>query len=431
MDKMHGLLILHKVWCFFLYAYGKFYIQLRARPLHIDANHIPTVCALHTSKPTPHSHRIVYLCAMLRFIFLIFCISSLFSCFKLRENQLVLPVKTEAKKQPKHVIFIIGDGFALSQASASVVWERNQSWLEKFEVVGFHKAYSTDDLITDSAAGATAFSTGKKTRNSYVGIDSAKQNLETIVEWAEKRGYATGMLVTSSVTHATPASFAAHVESRAFYEEIALSMLQVPMDCVIGGGAATYEKQQNGICVKDSLLARGYVVKSQFGNPKALPDTTKPFYLFTAENEPGTATSGRNYLPRLSPMVAHYLTKRSEKGSFLMIEASQIDWALHANDRNYLKDELHDFELMLESVLTYAAQEGNTLVVLTGDHECGGLSIGPQSKWGRVEPTWAARIHTGALVPVYAFGPQAELFNGVYENTEIYWKMREIMNYEL
>jgi alkaline phosphatase len=351
-----------------------------------------------------------------------------FSCAKIKENARILPAAQVANQDSvKHIIFIIGDGLALSQASASIVWAKNQSFLDLFQVVGFHKSSSSDNLVTDSAAGATAFATGEKTKNSYIGIDSLGRPLETIFEWAEKQGYATGMLVTSSVTHATPASFAAHSESRAFYEEIAQSMLHVPLDCMIGGGAATYRKQANGVHLADSLTKLGYVIKEDFNNPKSLPKTDQPFYLFTAENEPTTATNGRTYLPRLAPLTAHFLATRSEKGSFLMVESSQIDWALHANDRAYLKSELADFEKTLQSVLEYAAMKGNTLVVVTGDHECGGLSIGKTSKWGNVEPDWAARIHTGALVPVYAYGPRAEIFNGIYENTEIFQKFVQIM----
>jgi alkaline phosphatase len=363
---------------------------------------------------------------MRQLTFLIFLLLfSTLSCFKLRENQRVLPAPP--KGSSKNIIFIIGDGFALSQASASVVWQRNQSWLEKMEVIGFHKPYASNDLITDSAAGATAFACGVKTKNSYIGIDSTQKPVETIIEWAEKQGFATGMLVTSSVTHATPAAFAAHSESRAFYEEIAQSMLHVPLDCMIGGGAATYDMQGNGVHLRDSLEARGYLVKNSFGNPRNLPDTQKPFYLFTAENEPGTASSGRNYLAHLAPKVADFLQKRSKKGSFCMIESSQIDWATHANDKTYLRDELADFELMLESVLNYAAADGNTLIVVTGDHECGGLSIGAKSKWSKVEPDWAARMHTGTLVPVYAYGPGASTFNGIYENTDIFYKLKKLM----
>jgi alkaline phosphatase len=350
-----------------------------------------------------------------------------FQCNRVQEHALQLPARTSQSNVPKHIILLIGDGFALSQASASVTWQRNQSWLENFDIVGFHKAYASNDLITDSAAGATAFSTGQKTRNSYIGIDSLGKPLETIIEWAEKSGFATGMLVTSSVTHATPAAFAAHSESRAFYEEIAQSMLQTPIDCMIGGGANTYQKQSNGTCLRDSLIARGYVVKNTFGNSKHLADTTQPFYQFTAEAEPATATGGRTYLPILSPKAAHYLTRRSEIGSLLMVESSQIDWALHANDKTYLRNELRDFEETIEALLVYAATEGNTLVILTGDHECGGLSINADSNWGDVRPSWATRIHTGAMVPVYAYGPGAQLFNGIYENTDIYWKMRQLM----
>ncbi len=360
------------------------------------------------------------------FLFLL-AVVVLHGCTRVHEQALTLPKRSTQVEKPKHVILVIGDGFALSQASASLVWNRNQTWLETFEVVGFHKPYASDDLITDSAAGATAFSTGQKTRNSYIGLDSLGKPLETILEWAEKRDMATGMLVSSSVTHATPAAFAAHAESRAFYEEIALSMLQVPLDCVIGGGANTYEKQADGLYLRDSLKQRGYVVKNTFGSPKHLADTLRPFYQFTAEAEPATATSGRNYLPILAPKAARFLAKRSEKGSIFMVESSQIDWALHANDKTYLRNELRDFEELLESLLLHCAADGNTLLLVTGDHECGGLSINAGSRWADVKPAWATRVHTGTCVPVYAYGPGAQQFNGIYENTEIYWKIRRLL----
>ena len=106
-----------------------------------------------------------------------------------------------------------------------------------------------------------------------------------------------------------------------------------------------------------------------------------------------------------------------------MIEGSQIDWALHANDRAYLKAELHDFENTLEAILKFAAADGQTLVIVTGDHECGGLSTNADSHWGDVKAVFATRIHTGTMVPVFAYGPGAKAFSGIYENTAIHSKM--------
>ena len=247
---------------------------------------------------------------------LLLAVCTLPACFKVKENGLELQ-QTEAKSdKPKNIIFIIGDGMALSQVSASVVWERNQSWFEKFEAVGFHKSASLDNLVTDSAAGATAFACGVKTKNNYTGVDGKKQTIETIIERAKKQGFAAGMLVTSSVTHATPAAFAAHTESRAYYDEIAASMLKTPIDCVIGGGSATFQNNPNGFALKDSLFAKGYFLKNDFNNPKSLPDSSRAFYLFTAENEPPTVAGGRKYLPILAPLTADYLKKTLQKRLF-------------------------------------------------------------------------------------------------------------------
>jgi alkaline phosphatase len=352
---------------------------------------------------------------------------SFLGCQKQKENALVLTETSPQKDKPRNIIFIVGDGMALAQVSASVIWERNQSWFEKFPVVGFHKPAASDNLITDSAAGATSFASGVKTKNSMIGLDANGQRVETIIEWAEKKGMATGILVTSSVTHATPAAFAAHADNRAFYDEIAAEMLKTPIDCVIGGGAATFKNNQNGYGLADSLKAKGYTVKESFNSPRTLPNFETAFYLFTAENEPGTYQSGRRYLPHLVNPTAQYLSKRSEKGYFMLIEGSQIDWALHANDRRYLRDEMHDFEQTLEEVLKYAALDGQTLVIVTGDHECGGLSLASKSRWGDVDAVFATRIHTGAMVPVFAYGPGSKAFNGIYENTAIHTKMKEVL----
>ncbi|HNM28007.1 MAG TPA: alkaline phosphatase, partial [Saprospiraceae bacterium] len=157
-------------------------------------------------------------------------------------------------------------------------------------------------------------------------------------------------------------------------------------------------------------------------------DGSAPFMLFTADREPPTASADRRYLPNATRSVCEYLQKRSDKGFFLMVEGSQIDWACHANDKTWLRAEQLDFEATVQAALDFAAADGHTLVIVTGDHECGGLSLNaePGNRRG-FSPVFAERLHTGTLVPVFAYGPRAELFSGIYENTALHEKMYEAL----
>jgi alkaline phosphatase len=328
-------------------------------------------------------------------------------------------------ERPKNIILLIGDGMALAQASAAVYYTNQKSCFERFPVVGFHKSYSSDDLITDSAAGATAFSCGCKTTNGTVGQDSNGVACRTILEFLDAKGWATGMVVTCSATHATPASFIAHREIRAQTDDIALDFLKTPLDCFIGGGEDYFNNRFDGCNLEDTLKKNGYVVRRGDNFKKIPEDGSSPFMYFTAEKEPGTASAGRRYLPEAAEIASNYLLKRSEKGFFLMIEGSQIDWAMHANDKDWFKAEILDFDKTVHKMLDFATQNGETLVIVTGDHECGGLAMAKGSSKKDFKAIFSNKLHTGALVPVYSFGPQAELFNGIYENTAIYDKMMQ------
>ncbi len=327
---------------------------------------------------------------------------------------------------------MIGDGMAVAQVSAGMYWQRaGQSVFEQFPIVGFHKSYSHNDLITDSAAGATAFSCGDKADNNAVAVLPPDSHpCTTILEDLHRRGWATGMLVTCSATHATPAAFIAHVDIRAFTEQIALGYLDTPVDCFVGGGEDAFNARPDRRNLEDSLRRRGYVLRHNAAFRKLPLDGSRPFMVFTAGYEPGTASAGRRYLPQAAKMAPPFLVKRSEKGFFLMIEGSQIDWACHANDRNWLRAEQLDFEAAVRAALAFAASDGQTLVIVTGDHECGGLSL-PQEPGNRraFKATFSERLHTGTLVPVYAYGPKAELFSGIYENTDLHEKMYEALGF--
>jgi len=327
------------------------------------------------------------------------------------------------------IVFLIGDGMGLSQVSSLVYSIDNISAFERFNVIGFHKSYSADDLITDSAAGASAFSIGEKTNNGYLGVDKNNNPKETILETANKQGLSTGMVVSSTIVHATPAAFVAHVNDRNSYEAIAVDLLDSGCDLLIGGGEKYFNRRiTDSLNLNEELQRRNYVVTDYFEKDwkeMIIPAVDK-FVYFTADGDPLPASMGREYLPKSSIDALNFLN-RKKNGFFLMIEGSQIDWGGHANDYNYVLTEMKDFNSVLNQVLDWAQRDGNTTVVVTGDHETGGLSILPGSVKGKLQTHFSTTKHTGCLIPVYAFGPGAKEFAGIYENTEIYFKLRKLL----
>lgn len=336
------------------------------------------------------------------------------------------------EQKPKNIILMIGDGMGIAQITAGLYSNNNRLALEKFPVIGFHKTYSYDDLITDSAAGATAFSCGVKTFNGAIGINSDSTPCTTILEEAEQKGLATGMVVTSTIVHATPAVFIAHQNMRAFNEEIAADFLKTDIDLMIGGGKRYFDRRENdNRDLYEELLRKGYFVSdyskaelSQLGL-----SAKQNFAYFTADTDPLPAEMGRDYLPYAVKQALPFLEQRSEKGFFLMVEGSQIDWAGHARKEGVLISEMLDFNRAVEAALDFARKKGNTLVIVTGDHETGGLSINEGSKMNKLKMVFTTNTHTATLIPVFAYGPSAQLFGGIYENTEIHKKMRQALGF--
>lgn len=339
---------------------------------------------------------------------------------------------TAPEGQAKNIVLLIGDGMGVGQITASLYAKGNRSVFERFSFIGFQKTYSEDNLITDSAASATAIATGQKTTNSSIGMTADEQPLKTILEEAEENGLATGLVATSSIVHATPASFIAHQKSRNLYEQIAADFLDTEIDIFIGGGKRFFDRrnvdERNLIA---ELKAKGYLIQDYFNYEfqQISPDPKKNFAYFTADNQPLSAAQGRDYLPYAAKLALNFLKKRSEKGFFIMIEGSQIDWSGHANQAAPLISEMRDFEKTVKKALDFAAEDGETLVIVTADHETGGMAINEGSKMRNMDVLFTTNGHTATMVPVFAFGPQAELFTGIYENTEIYYKMKKALGF--
>jgi alkaline phosphatase len=331
--------------------------------------------------------------------------------------------------RPRNIILMIGDGMGSAQIYAGLTANKGKLNLERCTTIGFHKNQSANSYVTDSAAGATAFACGEKTYNGAIGVDASGKPIPTILEIAERNGLATGLLATCSITHATPACFISHQSSRALDEGIALDFLKTDIDVFIGGGRKYFSKRSDGLNLIDSLTARGYQIANSIQEVQQI--TKGKLAAFLADEQQTKFSEGRGDELVKSTEVALQLLKGNKKGMFMMIEGSQIDWGGHANDTQYIVDEMIDFDNAVGKVLDFAAADGNTLVVITADHETGGFSIiGGDMKTGAVEGKFTTGGHTGVMIPVFAFGPGSEKFSGIYQNTDIYKKMLEAFDFK-
>jgi len=330
-------------------------------------------------------------------------------------------------RRPKKVIFLIGDGMGLAQISAAMSGYSGRNAFERFQVIGLSKTSSADDYVTDSGAGATVFTIGKKTKNGSIGVDANGATLENLFEKLKKAKKSTGVVVTSSVTHATPAAFYAHVASRNSEEDIAKFMLNGTCDIVIGGGINFFRKRSDGSDLFPELNKIGMAtISDSIGS--FLPRHERRFVYLLAPNGMKKASDGRgNYLKLASENAIGQLNL-NQNGFMLMIEGSQIDWGGHAMDFAYMKSELLDFNETINMVLDMAAKDPDMLVLVTADHETGGLTLNQNpDDVSTFKPTYSYSKHTGIMVPVFAYGASASAFSGIYENTEIFYKLKFLM----
>ena len=333
---------------------------------------------------------------------------------------------SQIKTKPKNIILMIGDGMGLAQISAGMVYREGDLNLSRFKKIGFIKTSSSDDYVTDSAAGATAFSIGKKTYNGAIGIDSSKKSHPTLLEIAEKNKMATGLVATCAITHATPASFIAHVESRKKYYEIAAEFIKTDVDVVIGGGLSYFNNRKDNKNLIDSLIKKNYTIYDSAYEVSNI--NSSKYYKFTNNYHLPKMSEGRGNFSETASIKAIETLSKNKKGFFLMIEGSQIDWGCHDSSLSYTVKEMIDFDNTIGKVLDWAIKDGNTLVIVTADHECGGLTLTAGSlKEKSLTAKFSTSDHTGIMVPVFAYGPGSDEFTGIYENTEIFHKIIKIV----
>ncbi len=338
---------------------------------------------------------------------------------------------------PNNIILLIGDGMGLAQLSTAYYYNDSSNF-SRFPVIGLINTTSKKEKITDSAAGATAFATGKRTYNGAISLDTDSTSITTIIEALSEQQFSTGLISTSSITHATPACFYAHAKHRNLEEDIALQLANSPVDFFAGGGLQFFNKRTDGKNLLDSLNDASFTIDTfNYIQPS---NTIEKYGCLLAENGlPKANEREDSLLAKLTQSATSFLSQK-ESNFFLMVEGSQIDWGGHANDAEWLISEVLDFDKAVGTALDFAKKDGNTLVIVTADHETGGFALAgkdtldeqglPTQDYNNLSPRFSTHGHTTTLIPVLAFGPGQEKFAGIYNNTAIHQKIMECLTEE-
>lgn len=322
---------------------------------------------------------------------------------------------------PKNIIFMIGDGMGFEQVKAAGMYLNGQEGGLSFEslpVRGEVMTKSADSAVTDSAAAATAMATGIKVNNQVVSIalPGDGKDLKTFVEFFKEYGKRTGILTNSYLNDATSACFSGHARKRDDFEELSRDMMRdVHPDLLFGGGC-------RGMSV-NILKDAGYDVATDLKSMEALaPDSKYWAGLFGDSMLPFEKGGDFGSLPHLSQMVKKaLLLLDNENGFFIMIESGRIDYAGHANDIEKSIGETVEFGNAVKTALDWAKDRNDTLVIVTADHETGGLTVIKNNGKGNYpEVTWKDKGHSGVNVPFYAWGKNSDAFGKVMDNTDFF-----------
>ncbi len=351
-------------------------------------------------------------------LFLLIILTSLLSisCSNTKSNN--------AANKPQNIILLIGDGMSIPQICASMLTQESPTSFEQFPVTGLVKTHSKSHKITDSAAGGTAIATGHKTNNGMIGMNADSIAVPSMLEIFSDKGMKTGVIATSYITHATPASFVAKNINRNNYEEIASDFAYSDkVDLLIGGGRNHFNKRKDDVNLIEKMQSDGWNYYDTLINI----DTSANKIIVLADDDhlPPYSVRG-NFLSDATSIALRNL--KNENGFFLMVEGSQIDFACHDKDSTYLLNEMLDFNNTINVVLQFAEENPNTLVIVTADHETGGLTIvDPNENYTKTNLHFSNGSHTPLMVPVFAYGICSENFTGIMDNTDIFKKIIKLM----
>jgi alkaline phosphatase len=370
-----------------------------------------------------------------------------------------LPTKgggTGSEGLARGIILFIGDGMGLQQRTAGRwlgVGVDGYLAMDQMEYAGWQSTGAFGAPITDSAAAATALASGHKTRNGYLSMDADGAVVGTILEQAKALGWATGLVTTVPIAHATPAAFAAHVDDRNDYQEIAAQMLAAGVDVLLGGGEDDWLPRGEPGCHPEASTrtdGRSLIAEAQAAGYTYVCDAAALAGIDTGSVSQllglfADEELSRPFNPTLAQMTgtAIEILSQDPDGFFLMVEGGQVDWAAHDNDPEGTMDSVLGLDTAVALGISFAEANGDLLLIVTADHETGGMSVYLDGTGSFLEDgpflmpdgteffiSWAGGGHTHVDVPLTASGPWAHWLEGHYENTFIYWVMHAALTGE-
>ncbi len=337
-----------------------------------------------------------------------------------------------AGAEVKNVILLMADGLGFSHVTAArseLLGLGGRFAFERMPVTGWLETHAADSVVTDSAAAATALASGAKTRNGRLSLSSAGRPLRTVAEAARDAGMKVGLITDSYLWDATPAAFLVHVASRHDYPEVAAQMAASGADLLIGetlGAAAANGLDERLLAA--ALADGGYAVAQTWDGLEGHAGDGRIAGLF----ESGTIAAPERppSLAQLAELGRHRLAARTG-GFFLLVETEEADSASHYHQFQRLVRALGTLDEVAASALEFARRDRTTLVLLTADHESGGLSLLGGREGERLGIGWSTFGHSGGPVPLYAYGPGARRFAGVRDNTEVAGILAELLGLTL
>ncbi len=359
-------------------------------------------------------------------------------------------------EKPKNVILMIGDGMGVTHITSAIYSSNKPLNFFRFRNIGLVTNHSYNKIVTDSAASATAIATGSKSYNNAIAVDPDKKPLKTIMEIAKDNGYNIGVIVTCSLTDATPAAFIAHEDNRENQYEIARDILDLKPDILLGGGLKYFKDRPDNLDLIQEFIKNDYKVFydwndllsinmsdlnqkvlglfAESGLPPVVKTNPNPESIYVDYLKEVTnfdAVRSQEYLALMTRKAIEYLESKN-KPYILLIEGSQIDWGGHNMDPKYIIHEVMDFDRAIGEAFDHAEKNQNTLLLVTADHETGGLAItGGEIKNQQFpfdfETKFINSKHTSTMVPIFSYGPGAENFLGIMDNSDIFRKIKQLL----
>ncbi len=346
-------------------------------------------------------------------------------------NPVAYPVYTpdfksdEKSSLVKNVILLIGDGMGLAQIHAATIANHGQLNIGKIRNIGFSQTGAADTDNTDSAAGGSAIAMGEKTNNRYIGMAADNTRRTNLVDTLAGFGIKSGIISIGDITDATPAAFYAHQLDRSMSQDIAGDLLSSSAEILVGSNQNSFFKNKDAELVK-KLNAKGFHIGTTMAD--FMKATAGKQLVLLADSATRPVKDGRGEVLKQALRHTIKMLSGNKSGFFVMAEGPQIDYGGHANDLPYVVTELHDFDKAVEAALRFADQDGETLVLVTADHETGGLTLLDASvDQGMISGEFSTNDHTNIMVPVFAYGPRSDEFRGTYQNAELFHKILKVM----